>query len=311
MAHLDVAAVLAQAGVRNIREGQKEITGSCPMHQQRVGKSDAHASWSMNRHTFVHHCFSCGYAGTLTGLLIDLQGYAPDDIETMVKASTLASNIKKIEQKQEEPERRAATEWEMANVLTDVPERLLSLRHLSLEAANTYGVRWDSTLRSWVLPIRDPQGTLLGAQYRQKGNVLNLPQGLEKSVTLFGFCEMRHHNRVALVESPLDAVRLYGLGIPAVSSFGAWVSPTQVELLARNFTSVVMMLDNDKAGKEATAHTAEALRRRGTVAIPFSYRGMDAKDPGDVEDDSMLLANWEWSLSNLRFIAPPPKKMKR
>lgn len=265
----------------------------------------------MNRHTFVHHCFSCGYAGTLTGLLIDLQGYAPDDIETMVKASTLASNIKKIEQKQEEPERRAATEWEMANVLTDVPERLLSLRHLSLEAANTYGVRWDSTLRSWVLPIRDPQGTLLGAQYRQKGNVLNLPQGLEKSVTLFGFCEMRHHNRVALVESPLDAVRLYGLGIPAVSSFGAWVSPTQVELLARNFTSVVMMLDNDKAGKEATAHTAEALRRRGTVAIPFSYRGMDAKDPGDVEDDSMLLANWEWSLSNLRFIAPPPKKMKR
>lgn len=129
-------------------------------------------------------------------------------------------------------------------------------------------------------------------------------------MTLFGLYEMRQFNRVALVESPLDAVRLYGLGIPAVSSFGAWVSPTQVELLSRNFTSVVMMLDNDKAGKESTIHTAEALRRRGTIAIPFSYRGLKSKDPGDVEDDNMLLANWEWSLSNLRFIAPPPKKAR-
>jgi hypothetical protein len=307
-----VASILAQAGVRNIREGQKEITGSCPMHKERVGRADAHASWSMNRHTFVHHCFSCGYSGTLSMLLTDLQGYAPDDIETMVREATVGTNMRKLAERAEAkaPERRAATEWELTHTLTDMPDRLLELRHLRREAVDAYGVRWDKTTKSWVLPIRDPNGVLLGAQYRQKGNVLNLPEGLEKSVTLFGFSEMRQYNRVALVESPLDAVRLFGLGIPAVSSFGAWVSPTQVELLARNFTSVVMMLDNDKAGKEATAHTAEALRRRRCVPIPFSYRGLDAKDPGDVEDDSMLLANWQWSLTNPRLIAPPPKKVR-
>ena len=314
---LDILGVLEQAGVKNLREGDKEIAGSCPMHKQRLGRTDTHSSWSINKTSFLHNCFSCGYSGTLTMLLVDVQGYAPDDIEAIIASSSFrriqANNDAKRWVAPADP---VVTEWELSNILVSVPERLLAFRHIVANAAEAFGVRWDAKAKSWVLPIRDPQGRLMGAQYRQKGVVLNRPDGMEKSVTLFGFNEMRKYDRVALVESPLDAVRLFGLGIPAVSSFGAWVSPLQVQLMARNFQTVVLALDNDKVGMEGMAHTAQQLRRRGTATVQFRYDGLRkadgglAKDVGDVANDEHILRNFKQSISRPSFIMPPKKKAK-
>ena len=313
---LDILGVLSQAGVQNLREGDKEIGGSCPMHKQRLGRSDTHSSWSINKTTFLHNCFSCGYSGTLTMLLVDVQGYAPDDIEALVVSSsfrrTQASNDARRSAAVVDP---APTEWELSNVLVPVPERLLAFRYLLPEAAEVFGVRWDPKSKSWVLPVRSADGVLMGAQYRQKGVVLNRPDGLEKSVTLFGFHEMRKYDRVVLVESPLDAVRLFGLGIPALSSFGAWVSPQQVLLMSRNFQTVVMALDNDKVGIESTSHTADRLRKRGAVTVLFRYDGLrtaegnPAKDVGDVPDGDDIVRNYNLSMSSPSFI-PLPKRAK-
>ena len=75
---------------------------------------------------------------------------------------------------------------------------------------------------------------------------------MEKSKTLFGYHEVKDGDWAVLVESPLDAVRLFGLGIPAFAALGAWVSREQVTLMARCFSYVILALDNDKAGREAT-----------------------------------------------------------
>lgn len=314
---LDVVSLLDEAGVQNLREGDKEIAGSCPMHRERIGHADRHSSWSINRHSLVHHCFSCGYSGTLTGLLIDIQGYAPDNIEAAIAKTSFLRTMDKVERRFIAPENPIVTEWQLTHTLVAVPERLVVFRQLHTDAVATFGIRWDPKERSWVLPIRTPEGTLMGAQYRQKGVVLNRPDGMEKSVTLFGLPEMMHYNRVTLVESPLDAVRLFGLGIPAVSSFGAWVSPQQVQLLARNFGTVVLAMDNDAAGRQAMAHTAQQLRRRGTAAVPYRYDGLrdgngrKAKDVGDVELDEHIVRNYQMSMSSQTFIPPPPKKKVR
>jgi hypothetical protein len=122
---------------------------------------------------------------------------------------------------------------------------------------------------------------------------------MEKSVTLFGFHQCRDSDYCAIVESPLDAVRLFGIGVPAVSSLGAWVSKEQVTLLARNFTSVYLAMDDDKTGHKSVEIVAPMLRRAGTVPIPWDYEGLyddegvPAKDPGDVASDAMLIASWE------------------
>lgn len=301
MASLDIVDLLSDAGVRQIKEGEKEITALCPMHKERVGKEDSHASWSINRHTFVHHCFSCGYSGTLVGLLIDLQGYAPEDLQAEIAKSSFLRTMEKIEQKQEEPEEeRPPTEWELSNILTDVPERLLTLRRLQRHAVDAYGVRWDPDKKSWVLPIYHPDGSLMGVQYRQKGTVINAPKGMNKAITLFGFQVpiLLSDGWVTLVESPLDAVRLYGLGIPAIASFGAWVSDEQITLMCRNYRRIVLAMDNDKVGKQATDMLRFQLRKRSQPHVVFRYDGLRtadggiAKDLGDVESDAAILANY-------------------
>lgn len=277
------------------------------MHAQRLGREDRHASWSMNKTTYVHHCFSCGYSGTLTGLLIDLQGYAPENIEEEIAKTSFLRTLDKIEDRRAMPE-TVVSEWTLTNLLTDVSDPLLRLRNLKRHAVEKFQIRWDQTLKSWVIPVRDQDGTLLGVQYRQKGSVTNAPTGLKKSSALFGFYEMQGEDCITLVESPLDAVRLYGIGIPAVSSFGAWVSEAQLTLLARNFKTIVLALDNDSTGKSSSVEVTKALKKRGSAVVQFLYDGLytsegkTAKDIGDVLLDNDIRTAWHRSLSKVAHV---------
>ena len=191
------------------------------------------------------------------------------------------------------------TEWELRNQLADPPARLVEFRKLQVRSDTSYEVRWNRDTRQWVLPIRSPTGHLLGAQYRQKGSVVTLPSGLEKSTTLFGYSAMSQYDHAVLVESPLDAVRLYGLGIPAVSSLGAWVSKEQCRLLARAFAIVYLALDDDSAGRTGTTFAAAVLGHHGAAAVPWRYHnlvdedGDRAKDLGDVASDEEVMRSWQ------------------
>lgn len=298
---IDVRGLLEQAGVQITRDSTKEIWGLCPMHEERTGKADVHPSWSINKATAAHHCFSCGYAGSLTSLLVDLTGAAPVDLEQTIHEESFLrtlADVRRQPQQVLDEIKPILTDWVLVNVMRDVPERLLASRHLLRFAIDQYQVRWDGDTKQWVLPLRSTSGTLLGAQYRQKGAVFTLPEGMEKRHTVFGYHTARPFDYCAVVESPLDAVRLFQIGVPAVSLLGAWVSAEQVSLLARNFSIVYAALDDDKAGREGTEILSNGLRKHGCAAVPWCYDGLVdsegqvAKDPGDVADDSALLASW-------------------
>lgn len=291
---LDVESVLYSIGVEVIRESGDEILGKCPMHLQRTGKEDAHPSWSINSKTYVHHCFSCGYAGTLTSLYRDLVGEVPEDLEWELSKQALDISFDKP--KVETQSGPKVNEWVLGNY-SDLPEKLMVRRRLRREAVDFFEIKWDTSNKTWVIPVRNPDGVLMGFQFRQKGIVLNHPAGMEKSTTLFGFDKFRSENKITIVESPLDAVRLYGIGIPAVSSFGAAISNLQMDLLGRNFRYVISAMDNDAAGNRAKEALHRALSKRGCVVFDFDYRGLGVKDPGDVESDVDLYEAWKRSLS--------------
>lgn len=298
---IDLFTILVQAGVDHLHEGAREISASCPMHEIRTGHPDTSPSWSISRTNYRHICYSCGYKGSLTSLLVDLTGAAPVDLEQALQEQSL---LRQWEQVREQPEQIAPalpgiSEFALQHNMRDVPEKLLALRKLRRPAIDRYGVRWDPNTKHWILPIRSPAGELLGAQYRRKGYVLTQPEGMSKSHTLFGYSQMASFDQVTLVESPLDAVRLFGLGIPAVSSLGAWVSGDQVRLLARCFTTVFVALDDDPAGQQGAEILNAGLRKYGTAVVPWVYTGLTddegvkVKDVGDVADDDSLLASWD------------------
>jgi len=299
---IDIRGLLEEAGIQPTRDTTREIWALCPMHEERTGKPDIHPSWSINKKTAAHHCFSCGYAGTLTGLLIDLTGSAPADLEMTLHTESFLRQMADTRRQPDEVLEEAQpllTEWALMNIMTDVPDRLLAGRWLERWAVDQYTVRWDGDTKQWVMPIWMPSGELLGAQYRQKGGVFTLPEGMPKRSTLFGIREASPFDYAAIVESPLDAVRLWQIGVPAVSSLGAWVSQEQVRLLARNFSVVYAALDADKAGREGTEILSAGLRKQGCACVPWNYTGLvdeegePCKDVGDVPNDEILHSSWE------------------
>lgn len=298
----DLYRILVDAGVQRLHERHSEIGGACPKHRERTGHPDNNPSWSISKLTYLHFCHSCGYKGTLTSLLVDLLGAAPEDLEIKLHEQSF---LRKMTEVRADPTEVLEpvfnlTEWGLRHLMKDVPQRLLNSRWLRRQAIDHYQVRWNSDTKQWVMPLRSADGgTLIGAQLRQQGSVLTMPKEVEKSTTLFGYTQMSQYDYVVIVESPLDAVRLFGLGIYAVSSLGAWISAAQVRLLARSFTTIYMALDDDDAGHRGAEIATRMLRKQGAAVVAWSYHGLTdeegrkAKDVGDVPDDDALLASWQ------------------
>ena len=294
----DILPLLEDLGVEGLRSGEREITGLCPVHEQRTGHRDTHPSWSINRSTGAWICFSCGGAGSLASLYTALGHAAPPTLMTDIQTSYVKSALQSYTAPPTEPEvpdTPLVLDLYWLRSLDPVPLSLCELRYFTQESATTFDVRWDKPNRRWVIPIKRPDGELIGVQYRQRGShPLNYPTAVPKSETLFGLDVYCDEPTVAVVESPLDVVRLHTVGIPAVATYGVYASEEQVSLLARNFRVVVLAFDNDKAGAEGFDRVGRMLRRRGCPTLKFSYTSLrEFKDPGDVPDDDRLLHAWK------------------
>jgi DNA primase len=103
----------------------------------------------------------------------------------------------------------------------------------------------------WVGPMEElPEG---------KGKY-ELPSGFRKELELFNLHRVAHCRHLIVVEGYFGAIRLHGLRAPAVALMGTSISVHQLELLAHaNARHVTVMLDGDKAGKEAAETVAGAI----------------------------------------------------
>ena len=264
----------------------------CPMHKKRTGKEDQHPSWWINSETGVHICFSCGYKGNIYTLVADVKGISYFDAQDYIGESAevpLDSLMRRIKDLPEyiQPEEPviAMSEARLA-VYTTPPDIELKKRFLTRDAVVMHGVLWDTKNEAWILPIRDADtGALLGWQEKgARGRFFkNQPAGVKKSKTVFGVQLLDSTKDLIVVESPLDAVRLTGLGHNAISSFGATLSEEQAKIM-RRASKIIAAFDNDKAGHTANEQVRVLARKYGMDLYYFNYRGIDVKDVGDMTE---------------------------
>jgi len=174
-------------------------------------------------------------------------------------------------------------------VYTEPPDIELKKRFLKRGAVKVHGVLWDVKNEAWILPIRDPDdGVLWGWQEKgARGRFFkNQPAGVRKSKTVFGVQIMSSNHDLIIVESPLDAVRLTGLGHNAISTFGAIISEDQAKIM-RRAPRVIAAMDNDKAGHTANEQMRGFSRKYGMELSYFNYTGIDVKDVGDMTESEI------------------------
>jgi DNA primase len=295
--------LLVDIGLEDIDPRDDEIHARCPDHERRTGAREQRPRhWSINRLTGAMYCFSCGYSGGLTKLVMDMTGKGLWDVQRLILSYGVDPVGLVTAEREEEAPRPVLDLSERLEQFVDPPARAMRRRQLQAAAVTRYGVRWDEHDSAWVLPIRGPLGDLWGYQTKSPTRVLNHPPGVQKSTTLFGLdllveeklywhlAPAPSDDYVVLVESPLDVIRLDGLGYPAVSSFGALVSDDQLRLILRYFTSMILALDNDETGRRETDRILAAGWHRRVSTEILSYAHTKAKDVGDMTDDEVETA---------------------
>lgn len=293
----DMVAALGNLGIEVTKEQGDEVYALCPMHMERVGKEDSKPSWSVNKETGLSHCFSCGYSASFVTLVMDVMKVEYKDATRWVKKNGMTLDIiDLLPDRRETPERRQKVVKRVPESIfvgfVDPPEKALQNRLVTAEACQEYEVLWDPDQHGWVLPVRWPDGVLMGYQIKAKNFVLNEPKHMKKRGALFGMTAFRG-GRMIVVESPLDAVRFYSEGIKgAVACFGSNLSEEQVRIIMERASSVVIALDDDGPGQK---ETERVLQRLGRIlpTYAFSYEGAvplpgkEGKDPGELDRASL------------------------
>jgi hypothetical protein len=294
-----IDGVLLNLGIETIQRGD-ELIGLCPMHLERTGREDSNPSWSMNAETGVHHCFSCGYKGTLLTLVAEIKEFTTQwgRVDFDAAKDWLRNNIevnfdflaKQLEEARNSyipiPAPVGMSEARLA-VFKEAPDWALDARQLTKDACALYGVKWNINKNSWITPIRSATTKkLMGWQEKSQTERFfrNRPTGVAKSKTLFGL-DVFSGGTMIVVESPLDAVKLSSLGIVGgVSTFGASVSSEQVQLM-KAADKLIIAMDNDAPGKKASLDLLERTRKEGMECWFLNYQGSEYKDIGDMPED--------------------------
>jgi DNA primase len=265
------------------------------MHKKRTGKEDHNPSWWINSETGAHICFSCGYKGNIYTLVSDVRGVDYQDAREYVNdkedmpIDLLMRRIKELPEYVQPVESIPMSEARLA-VYTEVPDIELKKRFLTREAVDSCGVLWDAKNSAWILPIRDAETfSLLGWQEKgARGRFFkNQPAGVKKSKTVFNAQRISEGQPLVVVESPLDAVRLVGLGFNSVATYGAIINEDQVKIM-RRANKVIAAFDNDQAGKKGAEQMHGFARKYGIELSFFNYIGIEVKDVGDMTEVEVL-----------------------
>jgi hypothetical protein len=314
MTEPDMEGLLEHVGIRTGRSTPTEVFGYCPGHKELLGRSDRNpTTWSVNRFSLNHFCFSCTYGGTLQELIVEQQGGTVWGASSLMRQygidpsdiSDLPENFYDRRRTGKAPEH---LDESLLDEFVDPPLKAIRSRHLSPTSVREYGVRWDAEERCWITPIRLVGGALLGWQAKSKRFFDNYPPKVPKSKTLFGVDRLENGVTAILVESPLDVCRIYSAGfLGGVSSYGVYVHDDQMRLLLSITDELIIALDNDDQGIAETHRLITGKRlvprkkfnkpgvpwaKKFAMAV-FNYGDSSAKDPGEMSDEEI-----EWGIDN-------------
>jgi len=297
-----IDGVLEELGVRLTKVGDKEIQGYCPVHHLVEGKEQHSPKWYMNAETGAWICFTCGQRGSLPKL-VEALGGDPETIDQLRLNAAHTSTTRWVTDREgNEVEERVLVDPVLFDANPRPPVRVMDGKDVDPDVCARYNVRWDAKGKCWLLPIYTFDNQLAGWQEKSKGYFMNVPKQVKKSESLFGWHTYRA-GRLIVVESPLDAMRFASYEMPAVATYGSFISDAQLEHLARA-EKLVLAFDNDDAGDHATEQVIADLRTIHDHMRVFKYpRRSRGSDPGELTPSQLIEG-----VTLATTIPPPPTK---
>lgn len=292
----------------DVTNASDNLSAFCPFHKGGLEKTPAFYVYvgpsSQFRQTGTSYCHVCGEGWALPALLRKLG----------MPNSTIANVQRYLESVKPTAKKKQGLSFEVP-VLPEAILGMFEFCPLSLvragfteEVLQRYEIGFDRTRRRIIFPLRDHLGNLVGLSgrtvvddyprykiYKQELEEVHPHYELHKGRIVWGLNKFYEASRyhpvepVVICEGFKAAMWVAQAGYPyVVALLGKSLSLEQQALLTRVANRLVLFLDNDDAGKDATRVVSKQLR--GADVRVGDYGTSDPVSPDDLSPEHIKAA---------------------
>ena len=281
-----IKRVLSGSGITIENEVDTDYIIFCPFHSNYRTPAG-----EVDKNSGLFFCFSCQKIADLTELVMHSSGRTYFEALRFIKSKETEADFEKQinQQLYVKPDYIEFDDFTIRRLSVGMnsSERAkdyMRYRKLTLETVEKFQIGYSEKQDMITTPVHSPDGLCVGFVGRSiEGKDFKNTPGLPKSKILFNLHRVKNSDKVYVVESSFDAMRLDQIGLPAVATLGSMVSGTQMDLLKKYFNNIILLADNDEAGKTMKQKMVERLGSRlSTIELDDKY-----KDIGDMDDESI------------------------
>lgn len=291
-----IKRVLAGAGITIESEVDSDYIIFCPFHNNYRSPAG-----EVDKFNGTFFCFSCQKVTDLVQLIMHTSARTYFESVRFIKSKEQEGNFdqdiaKKLIDKPDYVQYDQVLIKRLNQQALESPRamRYYSGRLITEDSVKKFALGFSEKQDMVTIPVHSPDGMEIGFVGRSiEGKEFKNTPGLPKSKTLFNIHRVKTADRVYVVESSFDAIRLDQCGFPAVATLGANVSNIQTDLLQKYFNNIIVIADNDEAGGNMKTKIIERLGSRvSVIKLDKQY-----KDIGDMSDEEIKKLDFSFDKS--------------
>jgi DNA primase len=296
-----IKRVLTGTGVTIESEVDSDYIIFCPYHNN--NKTPA---GEIDKFNGTFFCFSCHHIADLVEFVMHMSNRTYFESIRYIKSKETEQDLEKdINQKLiSKPDFIQYDELILKRLynnltISDRAKDYFKYRKITTNSWIKFSLGYSEKQDMVIVPVHSPDGIAVGFVGRSiEGKEFKNTPGLPKAKTLFNLNRVKTADKVYVVESSFDAIRLDQVGFPAVATLGANVSNIQIELLQKYFNNIIVIADNDEAGGNMKTKIIEKLGSRVSVI----QLNKEYKDIGDMDDKSIKELEYQFDKSILSML---------
>jgi DNA primase len=282
-----IKRVLIGSGITIQSEVDSDYIIFCPYHN-----NNRTPAGEVSKESGLFFCFGCQQTATLQEIVMKMSNRSYFESLRYIKSKEQESDITQIVAKQlyTPPTFVQYDEVIIKRLNSQALESPRAMRYfdgrlVTKSSVSKFNLGYSEKQDMVTIPVHSPEGMVIGFVGRSlEGKDFKNTPGLPKSKTLFNLHRVKANDKVYVVESSFDAIRLDQVGMPAVATLGATISKNQVELLEKYFNEIYLIADNDEAGKSMSKKMIDKLKSRvSIITLDTKY-----KDIGDMQDSDII-----------------------
>lgn len=295
--------ILKELGISIVSEGDTHFSVLCPFHHNNVSSAATVA-----KETGYFWCFneSCAVRMPLDKWVKKLRKW--DAFRTLRFIEQHRGAEKPLSQIIEEKKAKAEDLpdfslellQEMQNEFwkSDRAQEYFAFRGLSEYSAKHFGIAYDPGRDMILTPMFSTDGKCVGVIGRSiEGKDFRNSPNLPTNHSLFNIQNAKRsgEDSIILVESNFDAIRVNQAGYKnVVATLGGNFSDYHMTQIYRSFNRVILMIDDDKAGKAFGERIAKKCHKYAIGCYRAKYNEYElfpngAKDVNDMRDGVLLV----------------------